>query len=229
VAVVIVDYMGNPFGGASSSTSYNYNNMTVSPGLTNGALLAVVSFALNNPVFTLTWDNGGTNQTMTSINKFNDATNNIGVATFGLLAPTAGNKTLNVGASVAASFDVDLISFNGVLQTSLASAFGFTHSNATSSTASIAQTSGIGNLVVGCWCAANTAGAFSSVSNTKIYIDGAGSFTAYGAASYAPGASSVTMSAVLSGGANPWIGQTINIQASAGPSYSLLNSSISMM
>lgn len=106
----------------SSATSLNYTGLTIAAG-SNLALVCTIGFEQNATSITLTWDSGGTNQAMTSVNSQKENTWNRYIYIFGLLAPTTGNKTLAISWTTSSSGRVNCVAFDGVLQTSIATAF----------------------------------------------------------------------------------------------------------
>jgi hypothetical protein len=163
---------------------------------THTALLVVVTRAdgANSNLdagVTVTWDAGGSNQTMTLIaSKYVTVshTKDRVAQIWGLRAPTVGDKTLSITWTNAAADNlIQAVAFDGVEQASDGAAFP--HSNNGASVTTIAVTSAVGNFVVGAICDSNgvdiplpTSIGYDVVSNTVAnsgaqYIVGAASTT----------------------------------------------------
>lgn len=183
-------------------TSFNYNNQTITGGLTNPALVVILTQSNTSPVtgLTLIWDAGGTNQSMTLL-----AHQPLGIAEtyiFGLLNPTSGNKTLAVSWTNASQFIIGSISLSHV------SAFANPTSNTGTSTTATNNTvtSQINDLVINGW---STPQVFTTVySGTAIYTNNGGNAWD-GASSYDPGATSVTPTAGINV-SSAWIAVSID-------------------
>lgn len=179
---VAVDATGTEQHG-SAVTSLGYTGITVGSG-SNRAL--VVTFGISNGTaptgVTATWDNGASNQAMTSI----AATANTFV--FALRNPIAGNKTLQIAWTNANEISACAISFTGVDQTSDALAFPHNNtSSGSSTTASLVITSATGNIpVTSVWMIQVP----SAPNQTQIYLNSS-LVNCYGA-QRATGAASVT-------------------------------------
>src|SRR5882724_1839751 len=113
---VAFDAQGSAVGTSASATSISWNNLTIGSG-TDTALIVTLAFSLKTiSALTVTWDNGGTNQAMALIGAVNSP--GIGRSVmYGLVAPTAGNKTLQVAWTGTSSVKVDGVSYTGVDQT----------------------------------------------------------------------------------------------------------------
>jgi hypothetical protein len=164
---VAVDATGTEQNSASA-TSLAYTGITVGSG-SNRAL--IVTFGISNGTaptgVTATWDNGGTNQAMTSIS----SVANGGITTFvyGLRNPIAGNKTLQIAWTNTNEISACAISFTGVDQVSDATAFPHNNSSTGSSTtASLTITSASGNIPV---TSMATAQLPSAPNQTQIYLN----------------------------------------------------------
>lgn len=120
-AVSLNGSVGTPASFASA-TSVNYTGITVAAG-SDRALVCTIGFEQNATSITFTWDSGGTNQAMTSVNSQKEDTWPRYIYIFGLLAPTTGNKTLAISWTTSASGRVNCVAFDGVLQTNIAAAF----------------------------------------------------------------------------------------------------------
>lgn len=185
-----------------AAATLTITNLTIGAGSNRGLLCGV--FFENGAIpagITANWDSAGTPQAMTQITNAvisADGTNSCTGAMYGLLAPTSGNKNLQVswtGNNVAYAF---AISFTGVDQTSVAVAFPHGNSAHTSSTspATVTITSATGNQVVAMF--ANGFSAWGASSGTSIATDVTGPNQGV-AANYNNGAASVTATYAFTG------------------------------
>lgn len=172
----------------TSSTSVNYTGLTVGSG-SNRALVVSLEFDTNGTVsgISATWDNGGTNQSMTQL-AFIDNGGTRPSALFGLVNPTSGNKTLHVSWTTATPVFVVGMSFAGVVQTSAATAFP--HQATNTNVATVSVTSATGNMVMG---SAATGGSLAGITGTTIYSDNTSGSIINAFANYDNGAASVTI------------------------------------
>lgn len=123
VTPVALDAGGTPlqFTGVTGATGTTYTGETIGAALSHSAL--VCAFQIDNTADvtpTLVWDSGGTNQSMTQITLLANATSTGEVIyLYGLVAPTAGNKTLKVTWVTGGSLSgyVNCISWKNVNQT----------------------------------------------------------------------------------------------------------------
>jgi hypothetical protein len=134
MAAVAFGSSGTVFSGGPV-TSLTDTSMTVG-SLSNGVLVVFLEF---NPTVsisgvTVNWDSTGTNQSMTQIGTVaaSDATSNVFI--FGLIAPTAGNKTLSVSWTGSSYYVGIEASYSGAKQTSIATTFTGVATNATTPT-----------------------------------------------------------------------------------------------
>lgn len=209
---VALDATGTLLSTTTAGTSISYTGITVGSG-SNRGLVAVVCFdvsTITSP--TATWDNGGTNQSMTLLKLQATASGGFGaVAIFGLANPIAGNKTLRVAWTTSSGTSAIAVSFTGVDQTggvtSFPNAAGAQGSTASSS---VTITSATGNAVVAGHSNNNTV---NSVNNTSLFIDHAQTHTD-NAANRASGAASVAMTATLAS-SGTWAAAGTDVKAAA--------------
>jgi hypothetical protein len=207
---------------ATPTSPVTHTAMTVGAALSNGALIAILSSADPNFFSSITsihWDSTGTNQAMTAIPSA--SISDAGVASsimYGLLNPTAGNKTFSVSFSgFPNGLIIELISFSGVLQTSIAAAFPHGASakdvTGTSSTASLTVTSPTGDIAIAAH-ANDTGATFTTISGTTIFnVVGAGPENA--AANYVAGSGTAVLTAAMSA-ADVWVAAGTDIAAASG-------------
>src|ERR1044072_4071005 len=108
----------------AGATSLNNTNLTVGAGATG--LLVALCFNEVSAVPTgisVHWDSTGTNQAMTLIveQQSNDVNGHVQI--WGLVNPTAGNKTLHAAWTTSVPAVLDAVSFSGGKTTSVATAF----------------------------------------------------------------------------------------------------------
>lgn len=200
------------------------SNLTVGSG-SNRAMAVLIYWATGTVPsgITATWDSGGTNQAMTLIAGTNAGAGgaaNESTSAYGLIAPTAGNKSLVISWTGNQEAHATAISFTGVDQTSVAVAFP--HGTTNIKTVSTAQpntvtiTSATGNMVVAGH--EQDVGAYGAISNTTLAKDdttGPGIGVAF---NYASGASSVTMTAAFTGSA-VWGSFGFDVLAAGGAAF----------
>src|SRR5882724_11057932 len=81
----------------TTNTSYTGTaNITVGTSLSNGALTILVVWPSLVTVTACHWDSAGINQNMPSIGAATNTTGGVRAELFGLIAPTAGNKNVNI-------------------------------------------------------------------------------------------------------------------------------------
>lgn len=205
-AVVTVDQVASAAVQSGSGTSLNFNNQTITGALSNSALVVFITqtTTTNLTGMTVTWDSGGTNQSMTQVSTFVGVNGQVWI--FARLAPTSGNKTLALSWTGTGQVFVSSFSLSGVNQTNIATAFANAASATGATSPSIAVTSQANDLVASAWSSlGNFSGTFSG---TGIYSNNGGAVWD-SAASYDPGAGSVTATAATS--TNSWLGASIDI------------------
>jgi len=164
---------------AQDASPVDYAGMITVGGGSNRALLATVAFfgvGASTPTgITATWDQGGTNQSMTLLGSQVSTASGYVYCFFGLLAPTSGNKTLRVawtGGQSTAQTGISGISFTNVNQASLSAAFpGFTTNSGTSVTASVDVPSAAGHIPVAMTAVHFTVFPLSAPSDTVLFTD----------------------------------------------------------
>lgn len=192
-------------------TTAAHNNLTITGGLTNSALVVWAFTDTTATGLTLHWDSAGTNQLMTNLGSVTATGDGIAYF-FGLRNPTSGNKTLTATWGTAGECSLFGASWSGVSQTSDALAFpNFTSTTGTSTTPSITVTSAVGDAVVAGLISSNT---WATTNQTNVFSDtGASLYNSAG--DRAAGASpSVTFSDTISGAAVLWAMCGVDIAAS---------------
>jgi hypothetical protein len=155
---------------SASGTTYDYTGLTITGGLTHSAM-ALVIFVENANVsgMSVTWDNGGTNQSMTQVGTILHASDKQ-IFLFGLVAPTSGNKTAHLAWTGTAQVTVFAMSFSGVNQSSVASAFvNFNSGTFTGTSLSLTITSAANDVAV---CFAQTDVNAGTLNQTVLFQDG---------------------------------------------------------
>ena len=192
-AAILVDATGTTLNSASAAT-VNYTGITVGPGLTNGALIVFVSWGGPVTSPSVTWDSGGTNQAMTQI--ATGIVGSISCAMFGLVNPTAGNKTCAISWTTSRTSSVTAQSYTGVLQTGGTTTWPNSAQNSGSSvtTLSLSVTSASGNRPTALFKGST---ALTITAGTQIYDN---STTVSNAAAFLAGAASVTFTVTNASG-----------------------------
>lgn len=100
---VAIDAVGGLIAAHTGVTSFTDATFTVGSGTNRALVVGLVIEATPPTTPTVNWDSAGTNQAMTLIATMSDArqSNAIKIYLFGLIAPTSGAKTLNVGGLVS--------------------------------------------------------------------------------------------------------------------------------
>lgn len=206
-SVVALDQTASAAVLSASGTNLNFTNQTITGGLSNSALVVVITqtTSTNLTGMTLHWDSAGTNQLMAQVS--NDTLANAQTWVFGLLAPTSGNKTLALSWTGTGQVLVSSLSLKGVNQTNNATAFQHaTNATGSSITPIVVVTSQVNDLVVSAWA---STGIFTGVfSGTAIYSNNGGSAWD-GAGSYDVGSASVMATATTT--SNTWLGASIDV------------------
>lgn len=215
---VAFDAQGTEFF-ANPGTEVLDSSLTVGTG-SNRALVVAVLFTGADPgsPTSVIWDVFGAAQSMTLLDTIDSSSFSVSISPismrlYGLVAPVSGNHILAINTFNSCGIDGIAVSFTGVLQTGGTDTFANAgHATATSASASVTIASATGDMLVGQYLA-NTFSAISAYNGTELYT----SFINAGAngANYASGASSVAMTATLTGSLL-WAAQAVNIVAAGG-------------
>jgi hypothetical protein len=175
----------------------NYKGLTVGAGLSNGAILVMLSFDANVSALSVTWGA----QTLTRIGTGTTQANGFRAELFGGVAPTSGNQALAATWTTAAQCAVAAISVSGANQTGGTTTFAHVNTNtpATGSptTISLVVTSAVGNMVGVAYVTNGTISSWAAPA-TSIYVDISPTNMSAGAARQA-GAASTTVTANIGG------------------------------
>lgn len=195
--------------------------LTVGTGA-NRALVAYITLLASGAAptgVTAVWDSGGTNQSMTLIDSFTNASD-FGaspqlVLMFGLVAPTSGNKTLTISWTNSANYSIGAASFTGASQvggtTTFANATHTQDVTGTSTTATSTITSTATSIATAQFLTQATA---DSVSDTQLWLNSNPAFST--SANYKTGAASVSLTADLTtSGGSKWMSQGVSIAPAA--------------
>lgn len=187
MANVTRDSHGTTLDNNAVASPVNYSGLTIG-AQSNLALVVEINWAVAKAGVTLTWDSGGTNQALTLIKTFTSASGYVSEL-WGLIAPTQGNKTLQIAWSAGtAAFVVAATSYFNVDQTGGVTTFYGTATGNGTTTASVVLASATGDMTISSMSASTGTG---TTNQTLLYfLSGAG--TENGGASEAVGAASVT-------------------------------------
>lgn len=163
--------------------------LTVGSGL-NRALVVQITTQASNTVTAVAWDQTGTPQPLTVIKSQQNATSLRSADLWGLVNPTAGNKTLRVTWTGGGRVIINATSYIGVIQTGGTTTFpnsvAATGNSGTGSTGSITSTSG--DITVGVLAAAMSS---ATPTQTQLFflsgvgsVDGAASEATTGTATH---------------------------------------------
>lgn len=222
---VTFDTSNSGYNGAPSGNNDFAAFMTVGSG-SDRALLIGIATSGQTSSFTVTWDQGGTNQNVPAIGSpVNAAAGGVGrVAWFGLVAPTSGSHTLRlVLTGTADEIFVFGLSVTGANQTGGTTTFAHgTSATGNSTTTSRAITSATGNMTVDLSSGPQV---LSAPTQAQIFVNNSGSVTSAGA-SRAAGSASNTHQWTLAG-AVEWVVLGIDIVAVSGAGSASISPSIS--
>lgn len=183
---------------ADCTDTYGFSNgsLAFTPGITvgsgsNRALVALLQFDVDPGTVTVTWDSGGTNQSMTLIEKLVNSGGTGCAILFGLVAPTSGEKKVLVSwANTVTDNFFAAISFTGVNQTGGTTTFYNATSAQNSSTAgfTLTVTSAATDAAACAWAGCGTGGI---TTQTSIFNDHSNGQTINAAGAYNVGSASV--------------------------------------
>lgn len=131
-----------------NSTNVNFVNHTVGAALSSGALIGMIHLSSATLTgMTCQWDATGTPQTMAQL--IYQTSGSGSVAIFGLVAPTAGNKTMRFSFTGGGGSDVGIFacSFTGVNQSGGASSFTTVGASGSSTTPTLTIASATANRI----------------------------------------------------------------------------------
>ncbi len=175
----------------AAATSFDYTGMTVASG-SNSALVVVICFGSVVSAVSATWDNGGTNQAMTQVILSTDGSAH-SAAIFGLVAPTAGNKTLHIAWTGSSEIFVDAVAYDSVDQTGSTTTF-YGSVKSVSVVATVTVSSTTGDFVVACQCSGAGQG---TATGTLLFDDHVSGSVINAMAEYDAGAASVAIGSSL--------------------------------
>lgn len=212
-----VDATGTELNQGGVASPLSYTGITVG----SGASQLLVLFTSNAATLTGaagTWDSGGTNQAMTLLGQQASASTPVNVAMFGLLNPTAGNKTLSLSwtSSTASVLGVCAISFTGGETSSIANSFkSFVGGAGTTLTSTLTVSGAAGNISVCHESLEASAAAPTATSSTALYTPS--NSNAGQAAARAPSASSLVWT-INPAGTAEWAACAIDVAVAAASS-----------
>jgi len=205
----------------TTNTSYTGTaNITVGTSLSNGALTILVVWPSLVTVTACHWDSAGINQNMPSIGAATNTTGGVRAELFGLIAPTAGNKNVNITWTGGSDeIQIYAVSWTGVDQTGGATSFahlttGNNQSLASNGVLTLSVTSATGNAVIAGFVNDFTWATPTPCNQTQLYASNGG--TLAGCANRAAGAASVSMTATNGASADNGAGVGCDIVASGG-------------
>lgn len=212
---VSVNATGSEGGSAGAAvTSLDYTGITVASG-TDTVLIFCCGFS--NPSIsgvTATWDNGGTNQSMTLIASQGATVFNNGppVYVFGLLNPTTGNKTLHLSWTTSSEICGAALAYDGVDTSSFAAAFtNVNKAGNTSANPTVVVTSATDDAAVASVLSTN---GLSAPTQTSVFLESGFTYSNAYAMQRAVGAASVSLGWTGPSANNAIIG--FNVVASSG-------------
>jgi hypothetical protein len=176
---------------ADGVTTITHSNLTVGAGAT--AISGYLTFSNVVPSgLSVVWDSGASNQTLSAVPTASIANGTaISCALYAFVGSvTAGNKSLVVSWSGSRNIRFAAASWKGNTTASVAAAFPHGTTSTSASPTAVTITSATNHQVT---AAFGTPGSITSVDNNAIYFDQLGAIA--GAANYANGAASVSLSA----------------------------------
>ena len=200
MAVLLDSTSGDATSGTAVQT-FTYNQLTIGT-IPCTALVVILNFALKTVAgFTCTWN--GVSCTAIPGASGIDAGANGFVQLFGLLSPASGNKSLVVNWTGVTQLTVSALSFKGVNQTDIATAFpNGTSATGSSLSTSLTITSALDHAVVASHV--NPGNAWTAVNNNQIFVDNTPALIDC-AANWATGAATVNMTATATSGTPSWV------------------------
>lgn len=202
----------------TTNTSYTGTaNITIGASLSNGALTLLVVWPSLVTATAVHWDSAGTNQLMTSIGAATNTTGAVRAELFGLIAPTSGNKNVNITWTGGSDeIQIYAVSWTGVNQTGGATSFahlttGNNQSLASNGVLTLNVTSAVGNAVIAGFVNDFTWATPTPCNQTQLYASNGG--TLAGCANRAAGAASVSMTATNGASADNGAGVGCDIVA----------------
>lgn len=189
----------------ATSLNLSFTMGTVS----NGALVSQLFTANNVTSITATWDSGGTNQSMASIVTAASASTHR-VALNGLVAPTAGAKTLATSWTTSSEAYLNATSWSGVNQTGGTTSFAHSGNATGFGAPTIAVTSASGNATMA--IAVADAGNYASTTQTDVVNQVGTAIQAVGTR----GSGAATVTHTWAGDSQTWVVAGVDIVAAGG-------------
>lgn len=190
--------------------------LTITAAMSNPAVICQVNLS-NQTVTTpvLTWDSGGSNQTMDFIGGRNTTSGTGRAELWGRVNPASGNKLAKYTAAAGTSdIDINCVSWSGVDATGGATSFPhFTSAIGTSAAPSVTITSAVGNATMD--STVNDTSTLSAPTKTQTFIDNAPNLFS-GGGSRAAGAASNVHAWTLALGSSNWASVGTDILADGG-------------
>lgn len=216
---------------ANCTDTYGFSNggLAFTPGITvgsgsNRALVALLQFDVDPGTVTVTWDSGGTNQSMTLIEKLVNSGGTGCAILFGLVAPTSGEKKVLVSwANTITDNFFSAVSFTGVNQTGGATTFynATSAQNSNTSGLTLTVTAATTDAAVCAWAGCNASGI---TTQTPIFNDHTNGQTINAAGAYNTGSASVGFTTTGNQGFGGTAVGCAIAEVSAAPQYPYLNS-----
>jgi len=201
----------------SGSSPVSFNNLTVGSGA-NRALLVFLTWNGSPGTVAVAWDSSGTNQSCAAIGSspYNITTTD-GVVyngLWGLVAPTSGNKTLQITFSSGTLLAVDAMSFTGANQAGGSTTFANVNTaSGLSSTLTLTVTATASDAAATNWVTDN---AVTSMTQTALFGPTASSSWSVGGA-YAINLSNPAFQNTTAGGSDGMLGVGCTIKAAVTP------------
>lgn len=204
-------------GGAATSIASQAGNITVGSG-SNRVLICCVQFGAVVTSPTVSWDSGGTPQSMYLIGSATESDNLSQAYLFGLVAPHSGALNFSASWTGSASWTVEIASYTSGDQTGTTTTFKNTNSvTGTSADIAITINSPSGDMAVASFASNNALfnGAFTGteIAHSNTNVTGIGIYTA--------GTGASTSLAVNTSGGFPMVGFGCDI-AAAGAADTLM-------
>lgn len=202
--------------GRNLTTGLACTNLTISGGLTKSAMVCQVNLSLQTPTTeVVSWDLVGANQLMTLIVARNTSSGTGRAELWGLINPTAGNKSVLYTAVGTSDIDINCVSWQGVDATGGATSFPHsTSAIGTSAAPSVTITSAVGNATMD--STINDTSTLSAPTKTQTFIDNVPNLFSGGGSRAAGASPNVAHAWTLASGTSNWASVGTDILADGG-------------
>lgn len=152
------------------ATSVTYTGLTIAAGSNLVLAVSIVWLSTPGAITVANWDNAGTPQALGAAIQTATGVNGHVASVFGLVAPTTGNKTLQITWTSTTEYAVNCVAFNGADQTGGATTFSNSNTaTGNNNSPSLGLTLPTDGAVVGA-LGCGTSAVLNSVSATQLIL-----------------------------------------------------------